>query len=541
MPGFRRRQLATGILINLLAILLVTTVVGFLLLASAARRTLDHEYGERAAVIAETTASMPEVVACVSAPRACGDEIQAIAERVRRTTGASYVVVIDRQRLRHSHPDSALIGRPVEEPLAVVDGRSHIGVDNGETGRSANGKAPVVDASGAVIGEVSAGLRESSVTSALWGELPTYAAWLGAALAVGVIASLLLATHLKRRTFGLELDEIAQLLQEREATLHGIREGVIAFGPDGRVTTINDEARRLLALGHAQTGCRLDTLVPPGRLHDVLSGRLEGADRVVLTDDFCLVVNRMPVSLAGRPHGSVITLRDQTEMSGLLRELDSVRSLTGALRAQHHEFSNHLHTLAGLLELDLTDDALDLITELRSSSASLSESLRSRIASTMVVGLLVGKAAQAKERGIELTVSEDTWLGDAPERVQALTTIIGNLLDNAFDALAQDGAPAPDARVELSLVEDEGAITLRVADNGPGVPAERVDSIFLDGFSTKPERRGLGRGVGLAIVHRLVSRLGGTITVSDGPGAVFEVSLPPQTLRIVPPSVAVAR
>lgn len=526
MSSKRSRQLATGILINQLMILTATVAVGFALFAYAERGVLDDQYEHRAAGVAQTTAAMPEVISCLEAPTRCPASIQAVAERIRRATGASYVVVIDASRIRHSHPQPSLIGQPIEETLVAGDGRTHTGSDNGATGRSARGIAPVFDGRGRVIGEVSAGLRESSVTSALWSGLPTFAIWFALALLGGALASWLLAARLKRLTFGLELDEIALLLQEREATLHGIREGVIAFDAHGRVTMVNDEARRLLLLEHAPLGGRLDDLVPAGRLHDVLSGEASGQDEVVLTDDFALTVNRMPVSLSGRPHGSVVTLRDRTEMSGLLRELDSVRGLTDALRAQQHEFSNRMHTVAGLLELGQAPEALAYLTELRASGDSFVDDLRARISSTLIVGLLVGKSADASERGVELRVTEDTWLGDAPEHIQALTTILGNLVNNALDALAEAPPQDQPAHVSVSILEEEDEIVVCVADNGPGVPAGAQESIFLDGFTTKPTRGALHRGLGLALVHRLVQRLGGTISVSEGPGAQFVVRLP---------------
>lgn len=528
MSRGRSRQLATGILINQLAVLTATIAIGFALFAYGERSVLANQYEHRAAGIAQTTASMPEVIACLEAPTRCGPSVQTIAERIRHSTGASYVVVIDRFGIRHSHPKAYEIGRRIEEPLPLIvsDGQTHMGPDNGATGPSARARVPVFDGSGNVIGEVSAGVTTSSVSSALWRELPAYAVWFALALLGGVLTSWLLATRLKRRTFGLELDEIALLLQEREATLHGIREGMIAFDPQGRVTMVNDEARRLLRLEHAPLGGRLDDLVPEGRLHDVLSGETSGQDEVVLTDDFALTVNRMSVSLAGKPHGSVVTLRDRTEMSGLLRELDSVRSLTDALRAQQHEFSNRMHTVAGLLELGQTSEALDYLTELRASGDNFVEELGERIASPLIVGLLVGKAADASERGVALHVTEDTWLGDVPERVQALTTIVGNLLDNAFDALATTPPSDEAGAVSVAILEEDDEIVVQVSDNGPGVPVGAGSSIFLDGYTTKPADGPMHRGLGLALVHRLVQRLGGTITVNEGPGARFVVRLP---------------
>jgi two-component system CitB family sensor kinase len=526
------RRLSTQIFTGQVAILLATMLVGFVLFAREERAQLDLQYEQQAVSIAESVASIQQVGRCLEpgAPP-CGDQVQQIATRVQHATNASYVVVIDMHRVRHSHPDVALIGQKVTEPIVTADGQIHTGIDPGSLGRSANGKAPLKAPDGKMVGEVSVGILESRVSTALWNSLPAYAAWFAVALGIGGMASWLLARRLKRRTFGLELDEIAKLLHEREALLHGIREGMIAFDRAGRITMVNDEARRLLSFGTIALGSWIEDIVPPGRLRDVLSGEIGGKDEVVLTDDYCLTVNRMPVVLAGRPHGSVVTLRDRTELSGLLRELDSVKGLTDALRAQQHEFSNRMHTVAGLLELGEPEEALRYLTDLGGAEAEFAESLRARIASPLIVGLILAKSAVAAERGIELELTEDSWLGDVPAKSQALTTILGNLIDNAFDAVGGSRSPgAGPGRVRVALVEDEDRIRVEVADNGPGIPAQALDSVFVDGYSTKPASGSLRRGLGLALVHRLVQRLGGRITVSEGPGAVFTVSLPAEVM-----------
>jgi two-component system CitB family sensor kinase len=526
------RRLSSQIFLGQVAILTVTVLVGFALFAHEERSRLDTQYQEKAVAIAQSFADNPEIQTCMAGNGAgCGNRIQTLAQQVAKDTGAAYVVTIGMDRVRHSHPIPSLIGQPVEEPIATLDGRPHVFIDDGRTGRSANGKVPLygpgVGADRPMVGEISVGIHEQDVTAALQSELPTFAGWFALALGIGAVVSWALAFRLKRRTFGLELDEIARLLQEREAVLHGIREGMIAFDRAGRVTMINDEARRLLGLGTAGIGGRLEDLVPAGRLRDVLSGEIGGRDEVVLTDDHYLTVNRMPVVLAGRPHGSVVTLRDRTELSGLLRELDSVKGLTDALRAQQHEFANRMHTVAGLLELGETEEALRYLTDLGGAEAEFAESLRSRIASPLIVGLILAKAAVAGERGIELELTDETWLGDVPAKVQALTTILGNLIDNAFDAVSGPGVdPGKPGRVLVSLIEDDDWLTVRVADNGPGVPEGAGESVFTDGFTTKPADGMMRRGLGLALVHRLVQRLGGTIGVSEGPGAVFTVRLP---------------
>lgn len=519
-----KRRLSARILANQLVILTLTGAIGFVLFAFAQRAEIDRVYEGRALDIARTTAAEPRIRQAMA--HGGGDGIvQTVAERIRKASGASYVVVIDLRGIRHSHPDPALIGEPVGDPIVVLDGRPHVGSDQGATGRSANGKAPLYGPTGTLVGEVSAGIPERDVLGELWRELPTFGLYAAIAVAVGSTAAFLLARRLKRSTFGLELEEIAGLLQDREAMLHGIREGVIAFDPDGRVTVVNDEARNLLGLGTA-LGSSLEEVLPDGRLRRALDGTLTGTDLSVLTDDHCLVVNRMPVTLHGRELGAVVTVRDRTELIGLLRELDSVRGLTDALRAQQHEFTNRMHTVAGLLDIGDHDAAYEYAVESAGADQALTESVRERIGSTLLVGLIVAKTTVAAERGVRMVLSEDSALGEDPPHLRRLLTIVGNLLDNAIDAAAGGPLPAGGREVRLSLVEVVEQVMVRVTDSGPGIPPGAAESIFEDGWSTRPDRGTARRGLGLALVHRLAQRHGGTITVSEGPGAVFTVVLP---------------
>ncbi|WP_405524444.1 ATP-binding protein [Streptomyces canus] len=526
-------RLSARILANQLAILALTGAIGFVLFVFAQRGEIDRAYEQRALDIAQTTAAEPQIQQAVEFGGG-GDVVQTVAERIRKASGASYVVVIDLHGIRHSHPDPALIGEPVGDPIVVLDGRPHVGSDQGATGRSANGKAPLYGPTGKLVGEVSAGIPERDVLGELWRELPAFGLYAAIAVALGSAAAFLLATRLKRSTFGLELEEIAGLLQDREAMLHGIREGVIAFDPDGRITVVNDEARHLLGLGTA-LGSTLEEVLPDGRLRRALDGTLTGTDLNVLTDDHCLVVNRMPVTLHGRELGAVVTVRDRTEMIGLLRELDSVRGLTDALRAQQHEFTNRMHTVAGLLDIGDLDAAYEYAVESAGAEQALTESVRERIGNALLVGLIVAKTTVAAERGVRMVLSEDSALGEDPPHLRRLLTIVGNLLDNAIDAAAGGPAPAGDREVGLSLVEAVDLVMVRVADSGPGIPPGAAESIFEDGWSTRPDRGTARRGLGLALVHRLTQLHGGTITVSEGPGAVFTVMLP------VPDAVTVPR
>lgn len=518
---WRLRTLASRILFAVVGILIATVVVGGLLDVQLTRRTFDKQYEDRAVAVANVVAEIPEIRTAVAA----GDPnhvIQALATRIADGSGASYVVVTDRSGLRFSHPNPQQIGLRLEEPVAVLDGRDHVGIDHGSLGRSANGKAPIFSATGAVIGQVSVGIVEARVAQAVDQQIVAIALYSGIALAVGVLVALLMARALKRATFGLEPAEIASLLQDREAMLYGIREGVIGFDAKGRVTIVNDEARRLLSLPGTIVGEALDEVFPPGRLRDVLDGTSAGADQSVLTDDSLLVVNRQPVVVGGRDVGSVVTLRDRTELEALMRELHSVTGLANALRAQEHEFTNRLHVIAGLIDLGEFDEAIRFVTSEAHDHLTSAEDLRAHVTPPVVAALLLAKLAVAAEREIDVVITPTSHLEVPDGDAQNIMTVIGNLIDNAMDAVA---AQPPPRTVTVDL-HDEDEIRIVVSDNGPGVATEAADAIFIDGFSTKAPRGHSRRGLGLALVQRLVHRAGGTVTMTSPGGAIFEVRLP---------------
>ena len=522
------RTLAARILLAVLGIVVVTLAVGFALFARLTSQTADTHAIEQASGIAVTLGRVPEVARAVSEGDP-GHVLPGLGEQVRVSTGASYVVIIDRTGRRYSHPNPALIGQRIEEPVVALDGQVHTGIDEGSLGRSANARAPVVDASGRPVGEVSVGILESEVGVRLNAEVLDIALYAGIALALGVAASLLLARAIKRVTFGVEPSEIVALVQEREAMLHGIREGVLAVDAKDVINVLNDEARRLLGIGSVGIGQRVDEVIPDGRLRGIVTGEVDGADLVAVTDENLLVLNRMPVLVAGRNVGWVVTIRDRTELEALVRQLDSVEGLSTALRAQEHEFSNRLHVLSVLLELGEVEEATRYSRELQSETALVSEEIRSRVGSPVVAALLLAKTTVAAERDVVVRLDPTSRLEAGRDEDLPLVTVLGNLVDNAVDAVADDlrtagTHPRGEVVVRLRCVAD--TLEMTVSDSGPGIPEDRLADVFVDGYSTKPPRGVMRRGVGLALVHRLVTRAGGTIEARSGDGATFEVHLP---------------
>lgn len=513
--------LTAQILLASLSLLVLTVVLGGVLFTMISNQTLDQQYQLRALGIATTTAQMPEIRSALVA-KDPNHVIAGLAQKITEAAQPDYVVVTDRAGIRFSHPDPALIGQRLEEPVAVLDGQTHVGFDPGSLGTSANAKAPIFGSDGSVIGQVSVGIEETHVFSNQIQNIWLIVGFSALVLALGVGGSLLLSRRIKRVTFDLEPAEISSLLQEREALLHGIREAVLGLDDDGKVTVINGEARRLLRIEEPALGKPVAELVPEGRLRDLLTGELPGADQVALTEDALLVVNRMPVSTAGRSVGSVVTLRDRTEIEGLVRDLHSVRGLMEAMRALEHEYANRLHIVDGLLEMGEVDQARTFVSQVSTMSRSLGEGLRSRIAPPELAALLLAKVTVAAEQDVQMSVTAESRL-ERPQVDQAeLLTIVGNLLDNAVDALANTPRP----RTVTVQFDDADGVFIAVRDNGPGVPADKIDQVVVDGYSTKDPRPGMRRGIGLALVSRIVHRAGGTLDVFPGPGGNFEVWLP---------------
>jgi two-component system CitB family sensor kinase len=530
-----RLRLSTQILLLQLAIIVLVLTTGVVVSILQARSQLDRESGKQSLAIARSVAQMPEIPGAMRKPPSPQGPIQRLAERIRDATGASFVVVADSRGIRYSHPDTWKIGKPLStDPSVALSGREYVGVQTGSLGKSVRAKVPIYE-NGRIVGLVSVGLLERKVSAQLLANLPVILIPAAIGLALGIVGSVLLARRIKRQTFGLEPDAIAALLEQREAMLHGIREGTLATDTAGRITLVNDEAKRLLDLDDSAPGRSLADIVPAGHVREVLLGNVDLPDQVVLVNDRVLVVNRMPVSIRGNEVGAVITLRDRTELEALVRERDEARGLARALRAQEHDFSHKLHVVAGLIELGRYDEAVGFINQSSLVHQALVGSIVDNVGDPALVALLLGKAAVASERGIDLRVGEETRLPDHVEDSQTLISVLGNLVDNAIDSVGSTKRGS--GWIEVTIRDEPDGTYIRVHDSGPGVDPALADEIFEDGFTTKVARGTNRRGLGLALVRQAVRRRGGSVEVENEEGALFRVFLPHAHDRSEPEAV----
>jgi two-component system CitB family sensor kinase len=515
----RQLSVSSQLLLLQVAIVAATVVIGAFASYALVSSQIDDQYKQRALAIAYAVAATPDIVEAMNDPEP-SKTIQPIAEAIRRSVGADFVVVANKDGIRYSHPNPENIGKRVStDPSVTLAGDVFVGYQEGTLGRSLRAKVPIISG-GDVIGIVSVGFLDTQLAQKLAQALPTMTLTVLLALALGIGGSLILARRIDRQTFGLGPREITGLLEQRDAMLHGIHEGVLALDTAGRVALANDEALRLLGLPASIEGHALRDHVPAGRVRDLLEGTATGVDQVALAGDRTLVVNRRPVTIRGSDVGAVVTLRDRTELEGVLRELDTVRGLAQALRAQAHEFSNKLHVVGGLIELSRLDEAVRFVAETSLVHQELIDLVQERIADPALAALLLAKATLASERRVEFRLASDARLPAHIADVRDLITVVGNLVDNAIDA----ASGSTNAWLEVSVRAEPDGVAVRVRDSGPGIDEPVADEIFREGFTTKGG--GAHYGIGLALVRQVAQRSGGWVRVANDGGAVFTALIP---------------
>jgi sensor histidine kinase regulating citrate/malate metabolism len=499
--------------------------LALVMVASAAliARDVDDETGQRALAVARTVASDPAVVRALQGPDE-GGVIQRLAERVRLATEAEFVVVGDLDLIRRSHPNPAEIGRRMvgEDNADVLAGRESVTHARGTLGPSVRGKAPVFGEGGRQVGVVSVGFLVQGVRAhALHLLLPLSVA-AALALALGLVGSWLLSGHVKKQMLGMEPLEIAFATRQQAAILEAIREGVIAIDANDRIVSCNREAKKVLMMEDQDlVGRDVRSVFPSTRLPEVLRNGEAQYDQPALIGNSLVVANRVPVTLGGRIIGVVATFREKLDLDNLESRLAPIDRYVDELRSQRHEFMNKLHLVLGLLHVGDTDGAKEVIEQVSEEHRRAVQFYLARLHDPAVVGILVGKTHRAGELGIELTVSEDSFVSGACPHREAVVTMLGNTIENAFEALRarRDGKAA----IVVRLKEAEGALLIEVEDNGPGIPPETQARLFEQGTTTK----GQGRGLGLALVSRLVAAAGGTVACeSDAQGTVLRAMLP---------------
>ncbi|MFF1385744.1 ATP-binding protein [Arthrobacter sp. NPDC058288] len=521
---------------------------------------LGREAENQALTLARTVASDPAVRREVQAiSREAGTPpasvllagpLMAVAEGARTRTGALFVVVTDETGLRLAHPDADRLGEKVStDPSEALSGKEVTTRNTGTLGPSAGAKVPVfAPDSDTVVGEVSVGYSTESVAQSLARDITPIALTAAGSLLAGILASFLLRRRLQRLTLGLEPEEISTLVHDQVAVLQGVDDGVIGVSADGRISVFNAAAQRLLGQPDL-TGTPWKRAPVPEQLKALTLPDAAEADAAeVIAGSRVLVASARKALHRQEDLGWVVMLRDRTELQHLTRQLDAVGTMSTALRAQRHEFANQLHTIAGFMSIGQHQQARDYLARLAATGPLKFPVDQAELLQDPYLQAFVGaKGVEADERGVTLRIGPETLVRGQVTEPQDVTTVLGNLIDNAVNAAV--AGSATDRWVEVELLDEPGAdggtLHIVVGDSGDGLAVEAAaggadeaaaDAVFAEGYTTsaRPARAGGGQGLGLALARQLARRRGGDVRVLEpgspgGPGAVFMATLPRTT------------
>jgi len=528
LPNFLLPRTLHGRMLLLMFLLLGALVSITWLMVSMLVSSILEEYIGRNALNVSKTVSLTTVVH-EGLKNKNSTQIQLYAESVRKATGARFVVVGDHEGRRYSHPVPERIGKLMvggDNPRALERGEAYVSKAVGTLGPSMRGKVPIFANSGKVIGVVSVGYLQETVESVTEGYLQRVLLWVFGLFLLGGIGTWLIARNVKQSIFGLEPVEIARLFRERNAILDSIREGVVAINDKGQVTMLDHEAAKILKIPpESGIGTSIESILPQTRMLEVLKSGEEQFDQEMIIGGIEVIVNRVPIWQNDRVAGVVSSFRRKDEIDRMAQELTQIQEYSEVLRTQTHEYSNKLHTLAGLIQLGSHQEALDLIGRETSGYQELLGTLAETVPEPLLSAIILGKYNRAQELRIIFQLDPESRMIDIPKKInrEKIVTILGNLLENALEA-AQENTSGK-RTVLLSMTDFGNDLIFEVEDSGSGIEDESVDLSLQHGFTTKS---GTGRGIGLSLVHENLKYLGGHLTVvrSSLGGMRFTIYIP---------------
>lgn len=518
-------KLQTTITLLVCGVIAMSLLVTDLLIGAKVASSTEKNLADKATNIARIVANSPEIIEALSGKK---DEkvIQEIAGNIKKVTNVEYVVVIDMNEIRKSHPDVDKLGKHFVggDVGDALKGHEYVSTAQGTLGMSLRAFTPIFAADGKQIGVVAVGILLNNVQQAVAQSRTIIYIGVAFGFLVGVIGAMLLAKSIKKTMFGLEPSEIAKLLEERSAMLHSVREGILAVDKDSRITLINDGALSIFSKAGITNpmGKKVEECIQNTRLNYILQSGQPELDQEQELKGITLLTNRIPIVVKGKTVGAIATFRDKTEIRILAEQLTGVRLYADALRAQTHEFMNKLHIILGMLHMKCYDRLAEYINSIASKYQEQVGFVIRHLKDPVLAGFILGKMSYSRENKVEFILSEDCFVPEPKERetTHELITILGNLIDNAMEAVKD----CESKTVSLDLFYEEDILTIEVSDTGPGIDDELKNQIFVKGYSTKGDNRGLG----LYLVQKSVERLNGDIEIFSiaGKGTTFTIYLP---------------
>jgi two-component system, CitB family, sensor histidine kinase DctS len=507
-------------------VVLFALLIGFIIFVGKAIEMKKEELGNQALITARTVANLPTVQSHLEDSQGW-KEIQPVVENIRTVNGSDYILVLNMNRIRYSHPSEEQLGTisaGKDEGPAFAE-HSYVSTAKGEIGIAVRGFVPVMNPDHQQIGVVIVGIVLPSTVD-IMSNLKNELMIIGAiTLLFGMMGSWLLARQIKKDTFQLEPHEIGKLLVERTAAFQAMNEGIIAIDNQQKITVFNEKAKEILFIKGNPAGKSIHEVLPSFKLPDVLRTREPVYHEEMTLNNRIILSSRVPILVNENMVGAVAVFQDRTEMTKLAEELTGVKEFVEALRVQNHEHQNTLHTVAGLIQLEENEKALDYIFHSSREEEDLSVFLAERIKLDRLTGLLLGKIRRGRELGIGVQIDPDSYLTSLPSLLDEhdFVILLGNLIENSLYALKE--VKEDSKTVHVYLKEDPETFHIEIEDNGIGISEEQTPQLFKNGFTTKGTD---GSGIGLYLIHSIVKKSNGHIKVKSTPGegTLFHLTFP---------------
>ncbi|MFW3588577.1 ATP-binding protein [Vagococcus fluvialis] len=527
----QRYSLRTIIIFIVMISTFISLIASGILIRNYVVNQKIHQVEEKIKLITDMVARQPEIIQALETPANNETDIQQLASDIMKDTQVDFVVVLDKNLIRLSHPDQTALGKPfsnIPDAKLALDGKSHFSTKEGILGEGTRYFTPVKDNQGNVIGVICVGLRSITIDAELEEAHTKLLIGLFLGLSVGVLGATYGAYRIKKIIFNLEPYEIANLVYDKELVEQEITESILAINLNKQIILMNKEAQKLLKKIDSSYNLKLNDFLPEklyeALFESVFISKQKIKDQRLSIDQLNIVVNTSPIFAKNKFRGAVVTFRDQSDLTLLIQQLSGTEQYIDSLRAQTHEFMNKMQVIMGMIELKQYDDVSRYINKLHNNFQAEVGYITDKVKSAAIAGYLLGKAGEAQEQKITFILDPNSYLPELTESadIHELLQILGNVLTNAFDAVKLEFVK--EVTLSLNFDSEEEIIIITISDNGYGIDLSYANLIFNNKFSTKSTNRGYG----LYMVHKTITSRAGLIEFSSTKdlGTEFYIEFP---------------
>lgn len=456
------------------------------------------------------------------------EELIEFVKVIRIENNFRYIVVMDTEQIRYTHPVAERIGEHFigDDADLVFEGESYISESVGFLGPSVRAFEPVYSSAGDIIGAVSVGISTEAIGNAENKVVLISAIGAGGSLIVGLLGAFFLANRIKRRLHGLEPQQIVRLVNEREAILEAVGEGIIAINETGKVIAANESALVFLQASgkeEAIEGRLISEAWPELKLERTVTKRESQFDAVYHLGQLEAVVTKVPIFYNKKCIGALATFREKKQMDDIIKRLSGAETYARSLRSETHEFMNKLHIISAMVETESYNELKEYIGNLskryqQKKDKQLPDEVAKLVSDVSLAQFLARKTAVLEEHGITVMFQSGTmWPKLEPDLIDAWITIMGNTIDNAVEA-RQDH---DNNFLIITIKQVGGVLRYVIEDNGKG-------------FTLKQEQQGWSstkkgdHGYGLDNVRNEVEKYNGTFDIlsREGKGTIVTIHIP---------------